>query len=266
MPHPRSPVREVDHHISDDDSRFSDYIVFVDESGDHSLDVVNRDYPIFALALCIFPVEEYITAITPAVRRLKHELFGHDLVVLHEHDIRKKSGRFSQMDQLGRERLMEELTNIIDQSPMTLIAVIIDKERHKVKYSTPDHPYHLALKFGLERVHHFLTLRGQEERRTVVICEARGRKEDQELELAFRRCCGGENRDEKPYPLDIVIAPKSTNSEGLQLADLVARPAGLSVLRPLQPNRAWDVLKTKLFTGATGITRGNGLKVFPTDA
>ena len=61
----------------------SDYIVFVDESGDHSLESVNPDYPIFVLAFCILPTAAYVDQITPAVRRLKRQLFGHDLVILH---------------------------------------------------------------------------------------------------------------------------------------------------------------------------------------
>lgn len=60
-----------------------------------------------------------------------------------------------------------------------------------------------------------------------------------------------------------MIADKRANSEGLQLGDLVARPAGLHVLRPGQHNRPWDVLAGKLFSGACGVVRGNGLKVFP---
>ena len=75
--------------------------------------------------------------------------------------------------------------------------------------------------------------------------------------------CDGDNRGRRPYALDIVIADKRANSEGLQLADLVARPAGLHVLRPQQPNRAWDVLAPKLFGGDYGVVQGNGLKVFP---
>lgn len=39
--------------------RFSDYIVYVDESGDHSLTSIHAGYPIFVLALCIFHKEEY---------------------------------------------------------------------------------------------------------------------------------------------------------------------------------------------------------------
>ena len=31
--------------------RFSDYVVYVDESGDHSLASIDSDYPVFVLAL-----------------------------------------------------------------------------------------------------------------------------------------------------------------------------------------------------------------------
>jgi hypothetical protein len=244
-------------------SPYSDYIVFVDESGDHSLGSLNPDYPIFVLAFCIFPTAAYVEQITPAVRRLKCQLFGHDLVILHEHDIRKKTGPFARLGKDARDALLEGLTDIIRAAPMTLVAVVIDKVKHKARYLSPEHPYHLALKYGLERVHHFLQMQGQADRRTAVVCEARGLKEDKEIELAFRRVCDGDNRGRRPYALDIVIADKRSNSEGLQLADLVARPAGLHVLRPQQANRAWDVLATKLFVGAYGVVQGNGLKVFP---
>lgn len=241
----------------------SDYIVFVDESGDHSLESVNTDYPIFVLAFCILPTMAYVDVITPAVRRLKCQLFGHDLVVLHEHDIRKKTGPFARLGKEARDTLLEGLTEIISAAPMTLVAVVIDKVKHKAKYTSPEHPYHLALKYGLERVHHFLHLKEQSDRRTTIVCEARGAKEDKEIELAFRRVCDGDNRARHPYNFEIVIADKRANSEGLQLADLVARPAGLHVLRPTQANRAWEVLETKLFGGAYGAVHGNGLKVFP---
>lgn len=248
------PPTEADH---------GDFIVFVDESGDHSMESVNPDYPVFVLAFCILPIAAYIDQVTPAVRRLKYRLFGHDLVVLHEHDIRKKTGPFARLGRQAREALIDGLTEIIAAAPLTRVAVVIDKVRHKARYAQPAHPCHLALKYRLERAHHFLQLQGQADRRISVVCEARGLKEDKEIELAFRRVCDGDNRGQRPYAPDIVIADKRTNSEGLQLADLVARPVGLHVMRPGQPNRAWDVLATKLFAGAYGAVLGNGLKVFP---
>ena len=242
---------------------FSDHIVFVDESGDHSLTSINPDYPVFVLAFCILPRAAYIDQITPAVRRLKFELFGHDLVILHEHDIRKKTGPFAQLGKDRRDALMDGLTGAIAAAPMTLVAVVIDKVRHKAKYAEPFNPYDLALQYGLERVFEMLRDAGQEERLTHVICEARGKKEDAALELEFRRVCDGKSRHGRRLNFEVVLASKQANSEGLQLADLVARPIGLHVLRPGQPNRAWDVLTTKVYAGNKGRAPGWGLKVFP---
>ena len=122
------------------DAPHSDYIVFVDESGDHSLESVNPDYPIFLLAFCILPTAAYVEQITAAVRRLKCQLFGHDLVILHAHDIRKKTGPFSRLGKEARETLLEGLTEIIRAAPMTLVAVVIDKVKHKAKYQSPKAP------------------------------------------------------------------------------------------------------------------------------
>lgn len=241
----------------------SDYIVFVDESGDHSLESINADWPVFVLCFCIFPVAAYADAVTPTIKRLKFDTFGHDLVILHEHDIRKKRGAFSQLNQQARGAFMERLTEVIAGTDVTIVAVVIDKLKHKARYDEPYHPYHLAMQFGLERVRHFLRNKQQLDRETCVVFEARGAKEDQALELEFRRVCAGANRYNCPLPLRILIADKKSNSEGLQLADLTARPIGLHVLRPGQANRAWDVLQTKFFTGDYNCVTGNGLKVFP---
>ena len=241
----------------------SGYVVFVDESGDHSLESINTDWPLFVLSFCIFPVDAYVHRVTPAIRQLKFDFFGHDLVILHEHDIRKKKGGFAQLNKEARDDFLNRLTNVIAETDMTMIAVVIDKIKHKSKYSKPEHPYHLAMQFGLERIAAFMAIQGLADCETWVVFEARGPKEDAALELEFRRVCDGANRSGKPYPLSILISDKKTNSEGLQLADLTARPAGLSVLRPDQANRAWDVMRTKLFAGRHDCISGNGLKCFP---
>jgi hypothetical protein len=69
---------------------FSDYIVFVDESGDHGMGAnIGPDYPMFVLAFCAFRKEDYLSQVCPAVQRFKFRHWGHDGVVLHEHEIRK---------------------------------------------------------------------------------------------------------------------------------------------------------------------------------
>lgn len=243
--------------------QYSEHIVYVDESGDHGLASINPDYPVFVLAFCIFRKEEYAEKVVPAIMALKFDTFGHDMVILHEHDIRKKRGPFKMMSKEPREQFLERLTGIIDAAAFTLIAVVIDKQRLLDRFMNPDNPYHEAMKLGLERVFLFLNARGEGNTLTHVVFEARGQREDGELELAFRRVRDGANSCGHPLPLDIVFAEKRANSPGLQFADMVARPVGLSVLRQGQSNRAMDVLRKKLNVGPTGQVEGHGLKVFP---
>lgn len=242
---------------------FSDYIVYVDESGDHSLDSINPEYPLFVLSFCIFRKDIYADTMTPAVRKLKFAIFGHDMVVLHEIDIRKKKGAFAKLSKEPREAFLSVLTGIIDAADFKLVAMVIDKHKLKARYANPGHPYHLAMEFGLERIYRFMKGMGQADRLTYLVCEARGAKEDAELELEFRRIRDGANFFNKPLPFDLIIADKKTNSEGLQLADLTARPIGLSVLRPTQENRAFAVLERKFYRDGGGNIAGMGLKVFP---
>ena len=242
---------------------FSDYIVYVDESGDHSLESINPEYPLFVLSFCIFRKDAYANTMTPAVRRLKFETFGHDMVVLHEIDIRKKKGAFAKLGKEAREVFLNSLTDIIQAEDFRLVAVVIDKIRLKTRYANPGHPYHLAMEFGLERIYRYLQSMRQDDRLTHLVCEARGAKEDAELELEFRRIRDGSNYFHKPLPFELMIADKKTNSEGMQIADLTARPIGLSVLRPDQKNRAMAVLEEKFCRGEAGRKDGVGLKVFP---
>jgi hypothetical protein len=77
------------------DMEFSDYIVYADESGDHSLTSIDRQFPVFVLAFCLVHKPAYIDQVVPAFQRFKFEFWGHDGVVLHGHDIRKAQGDFN---------------------------------------------------------------------------------------------------------------------------------------------------------------------------
>lgn len=85
-----------------------------------------------------------------------------------------------------------------------------------------------------------------------VIFECRGKDEDADLELEFRRIVTGASRwgwvtrDFSVINFVPVFAKKSENSVGLQLADLTARPLAVKMLRPNQANRAYDIILTKL--------------------
>lgn len=243
---------------------FSDYLVFVDESGDHGLDVIDAGYPMFVLAFCVMRKEDYVAHLTPALQRFKLKHFGHDDVVLHEREIRKDQGAFSFLKSRERKQaFLDELTDIVAAAPFTLVCSVIRKDHLRMRYANPGHPYHLALGFGLERVYYFLRDQGAAGARTHVMVEKRGKREDADLELEFRRVCDGGNYKAEQLPFEVAFVDKKSNSAGLQLADLVARPVGMSILRPGQPNRAADALQAKFYKNGTGKVAGWGLKCFP---
>lgn len=228
-------------------SKYSDYIIYVDESGDHSIGSINPRYPLFVLSFCIVQKEIYANHISPSLRKLKFSIFGHDMIIFHEHEIRKKSGPFSGLGKDQREYLLESLSSIIAQSDFTIIPIIIDKLALKDLGLDLPHVYHLAMRLGLEHLYKFLCFKGQQDLKSHVIFEARGRVEDRALQEEFRRVCESENSLKKPFPFEIILADKKTNSAGLQLADMVARPIGLSVLRPNQLNRTSDIIREKMY-------------------
>lgn len=248
--------------------RFSNFVVYVDESGDHGMQTVDPNYPMFVLAFCIFYKRHYCEKVVPALEKFKFNHFGHDHVVLHEHEIRKEKGEFKFHSRKQKQEFIGQLTEIIAASNFILVSCVIDKLRLRDKDELPSNPYHMALGFCLETLYEFLLEKNQDDTLTHVVVECRGPKEDKDLELEFRRICDGANRLNQRLPFEIVFADKKTNSTGLQLADLVARPVGIHVLRPRQENRAFDVLKRKFFCcgGREKVGEGYenwGLKVYP---
>ncbi len=248
--------------------RFSDFIVYVDESGDHGLETLDPNYPMFVLAFCVFHKRHYAERVVPALEKFKFNHFGHDLVVLHEHEIRKETGPFRFSNKAEKEEFISTLTSIIAQSNFILISCVIDKVRLKQGGGALPHLYNLALRSCLETLFELMEEKAQTDRKTHVVFERRGQQEDAALELEFRRVCDGDNRREVSLPFSVIFGDKRVNSTGLQLADLVARPIGLSVLRPAQPNRAFEVLRQKFFSeGGRGNAGsrydGRGLRLIP---
>lgn len=233
---------------------YSDFVVYADESGDHGLAAIDPQYPVFALVFCVMRKADYADAVVPAILKFKFGQWGHDAVVLHEHDIRKSKGPFAILmtDRGLRERFHDDLNRLMEAIPMTIFAAVIDKPRLRAGTDRPGNPYRIALRFCMEQLHGMLSAAGQHGRAVHVVFESRGRKEDRELELEFRRIAANEGRhghdgpDFGRFELHPVFVPKAANSVGLQLADLTARPIALSYLRPDQPNRAFEIVRPRI--------------------
>lgn len=245
---------------------YSDFIVYVDESG--SVDMLNNDsdFPVFVLSLCVFNKKYYTGTVVRSVENLKFKHFGHDIIILHERDIRKRTSHFSGFDKCRMQLLMDDLNDLISNNNFILISSVIRKDK---LVNRDANPYEVAMKFCLERLYYFLEEKGQQNRMTHIIVESRGKNEDSQLELGFRRICDPSgNYPNKVFPFDIIFASKKTNSSGLQFADLVARPIGRHVINPNQQNRAFEILKTKFYCKGGRVALGEqymgyGLKIYP---
>ena len=241
---------------------FSDYIVYVDESGDHSLVSIDENYPIFVLVFVIFKKEDYIELVKD-FKNFKFKHFGYDTVILHENEIRREKGPFKFLKTKEKKELfLYELTKIIDKTKCTVLSSIIDKNHLIKKYASPTNPYNLSLKFLLERLYLFLQENNQTDKTTHIIVEARGRKEDEELKNEFQNIINKDNFLNKVLPFELIIAHKQINSDGMQLADLMARPIGRKYLKPEQTNQAFEIIKNK-FREVNGKYKNYGIKIFP---
>lgn len=237
---------------------FSDYVVYVDESGDHGLVSIDPQYPIFCLAFCIFKQTEYIKDIAPALNMLKYTYWGHCDVVLHERDIRKnRKNDWSLLgDKETRVSFLSAITVFIEQSPFHILACVIRKKALQ-NARNQKNPYELAMRVCMEELHGWLLSNNQHDHRVHVQFESRGKKEDKDLELEFRRICDNQSSITAQTDFSRIeyvarFLDKKVNSTGLQVADLVARPIGMHLLDPHQPNRAFDVIAPKLMAVSDG--------------
>ena len=138
-------------------------------------------------------------------------------------------------------------------APFHAYVSVIDKAKLRERYAEPRNPYDLAMLFCMEKLSNRLVMDEQRGRLTHVLFEGRGRVEDAQLELEFRRITSHQRRwgwrevDFGRTPLEPVFVPKAANLAGHQFSDLIARPLALRAIRPDQPNRAAEVVADRIW-------------------
>ncbi|MFQ5624658.1 MAG: DUF3800 domain-containing protein [Paracoccaceae bacterium] len=234
---------------------YSDYIIHLDESGSPSLEADKADFPVFVLACVCIEKSHYAEVMVPRLQSLKFKYFGHDQTIFHERDIRRQSGEFVALrgDPNLRQDFLADVTNLVASFDFDLAAAVVDKKRLAEKYPNPLSPYELSLLLAMEHLSLILRNKGQLGRIVHVVAESRGKPEDTELELVFRRIADGQpplpsNQAElmTQFEWRLLFCDKKSNSSGLQLADLIARPVGIKHIKPDQPNRAFDIIANKV--------------------
>lgn len=240
-------------------------VVYLDETGDHSLELIDKDFPVFGVVMVVCEASVYVQQIVPAVSQLKFDYFGHEGVVLHSREIRRAQGEFGFLtDPAKRPPFYERINHIMSNLDYQLIASFIRKERHKGRYGTAaNHPYDLSMMFALERLLPLLESVGQTE--VAIVAESRGKREDAELRLSFLQVVNNGTyyvsfQRFRQVNFRLEFRKKDSNLIGTQLADLTAYPIARHVIDKDKDNPAYEIVKEKFYKGP-GLIRG--LKVFP---
>lgn len=241
--------------------------MFLDESGDHGLkkDKIDKSYPMFVLAGCIFDSDYYIQEVEPKINELKKKYFNNTGVILRSYDIRKQRGDFiSLVDKNSREIFLNEISVLMSSLEFTIIAGAINKLKLIDAYSQPSNPYDLCFQFILERAIMYL---GRRTEPIILRAESRETHNDRQLAQVYEDFRQSGNNliksDEVQRKFtDLSFNQKTQNIVGHQIADLVAYPIGRWVLDPDSENKAFDTIKSK-FHKKNNEFLNFGLKVFP---
>jgi hypothetical protein len=242
------------------------YFLFIDESGDHGLTSLNPDFPVFLL--CGILVSEFdYQQIRHSFNEIKTGLWGRKEVIFHSRDIRKCEKEFAIFFDLEKKKwFYHHLNLLIVEQPFTVIASAIRKIEYIRRFGRLSNDvYELALSFIIERSVFYLDALKMRDIELEIIIEKRGKKEDKRLEEHFQRLLargtGYVSADRlKGYGIKIIFKSKRENSNGLQLADLVAYPAARYVIEPNRANPAFELIYPKFYQKNGKLF---GLKIFP---
>lgn len=239
-------------------------IVFIDESGDQSLDKISPEYPIFTLVACVFDFDCYYRDVVPSFSDFKTKHFGQQEVILRSYDIRKQKGPFvSLSNKESYELFMQGLDSLVGSTDFMIIGSLIDKVKLQEQYYSPGDPYALCFAFILERL--YKQFGGKDV--CIIRAESRDNKSNTSLTDIFSRY---QDRDGKYSEcnvfkkslVDLSFNQKKQNIVGLQVADLVAYAIGRGILNG-NSYHPFEIIKPKFRKSSSGKIIGYGLKVFP---
>lgn len=241
-------------------------VLFLDESGDHNLAVVDPQYPMFVLGGVIVDQSYAEGPLAAALDAFKLRLFGRTDLVLHTADITRNRNGFEQLkDAEFRARFYDELNALMRNLDYAVVACAIRKDAHLGRYGVAAlDPYLLSLDVLVER---FCFAIGKVSGGGVIVAEKRDPILDRELELAWlnlkiqgTRLLQALDINDRIQSLN--LRAKRDNIAGLQLADLVVSPIGRHLLGK-RDQEDWRIVEAKLRRGRKGKAEGYGLVVLP---
>jgi hypothetical protein len=241
-------------------------VLFLDESGDHNLAIIDPQYPLFVLGGVILDKDYAEGELTGRINDLKMKVFRRKDIILHTADLTRNRNGFEQLkEESFRKFFYNELNSLIKNLNFTVVACVIRKDVHLSKYGVAAlDPYFLSLDILVER---FCMEIGNVYSGGVIVAEKRGSTLDHELDLAWLNLKIQGTRYMKANQIEkrilaLNLRSKSENIAGLQLADLVVTPIGRYVLgKGIKED--FRIIESKFRRNNVGHYNGFGLIVLP---
>jgi hypothetical protein len=114
-------------------------VLFIDETGDHSLSKIDKSYPIFVLSGIIVDENYHDSDLTIILNDFKLRHFGTTEVVLHSqemtHPQNAKSREYIKfMDVAFRRKFYKDFEHLLLQLDISAVACVIMKNKHFANY------------------------------------------------------------------------------------------------------------------------------------
>ncbi|MGH7178589.1 MAG: DUF3800 domain-containing protein, partial [Tepidisphaeraceae bacterium] len=106
-------------------------VLFLDESGDHNLEIIDPQYPVFVLAGVIVDRDYAAGEMENRFAAFKQDVFGRTDIILHTADIlRNRNGFELVKDRAFRDRFFEKLNAMVRSLDFKVVACAIRKQEH----------------------------------------------------------------------------------------------------------------------------------------
>lgn len=258
------------------------YRLYLDETGVEAIKRLHSDrFRYLSLSGVAMETDHARDYLTSAFDRIKAEVLNEDpdaRICFHRTDIMQSKGPFEPLKiEARREEFDNRILRVISDCDFRLITVLIDKQwMVEQEHWQNTHPYHYLMEIMVEKYAQYLRRMGAT---GDIMPEARGKKQDRELEAQFRRCRANGTRyasaelirERIPYT-KLKFRTKKDNSAGLQLCDLLAHPSHYTIRQNLNHDVHLGAFCEKISTMLVnqkydrswdGNVRGYGAKSIP---
>lgn len=207
-------------------------LLFIDESGDHSLSKIDRSYPIFLLSGVTIDKKYHDGQLSEELNSLKQRTFGTTEIVLHSKEMTHPQLATNPlymkfMDRDFRRKFYREFEKLLINSDLSLVACAIMKNKHFAKYGLEaKDPYLLSFDNLLNR----LVFDLDDQQKGKIIAESRNSILDNQLDIAYLAVRVEGTNKVQPAEIKLKLESaiefkqKADNVAGLQIADMVASP------------------------------------------